>query len=89
MENLYLPAEPNCDNLTLSDDFLFAYAMQDLNICKEFLEILLNTKEEYMDYYLKQNELRTEALREGMTQGAAQQKAEDEKLLKETIAKVA
>ena len=38
-----------------------------------------------MDYYLKQNELRAEALREGATQ----QKAEDEKLLKETIAKVA
>lgn len=35
---------PNWDNLTLSDDFLFGYAMQDLNICKEFLEILLNTK---------------------------------------------
>ena len=58
---------------------------------KKFSNLITNLKaeesfkEEYMDYYLKQNELRAEALREGATQ----QKAEDEKLLKETIAKVA
>lgn len=57
---------------------------------KKFSNLITNLKaeesfkEEYMDYYLKQNELRAEALREGATQ----QKAEDEKLLEKTVAKL-
>ena len=30
--------------LTLADDFFFGYAMKNARLCKEFLEILLNTK---------------------------------------------
>ena len=29
--------EPDWDKLTLADDFLFGYTMQNLDLCKDFL----------------------------------------------------
>ena len=47
--------EPDWDSLTLADDFLFGYAMQNLDLCKEFLEMLLGKKIEKIRHFRKQD----------------------------------
>ena len=47
--------EPDWDKLTLADDFLFGYAMQNLDLCKEFLEMLLGKKIEKIRHFRKQD----------------------------------
>ena len=46
--------EPDWDKLNLSDDFFFGYAMRKPDICKEFLEILLNIKISKIKYIKNQ-----------------------------------
>ena len=47
------------EELTIADDFMFCKVMEHESICKEFLEILFNTKIEKITYLSSQNTVTT------------------------------